>query len=534
MPTRISRTIGPDGDYPTLAAAFADLPPDLVALDQIRTFLLTSAAPDPGGASLSSLGDATRYVEIIPAPGQDARDALDPAQPFLPQTGPHLLASTGPALTLAAGSRLILRNLGVFAQDGPAIAGSGSLIAERCLFEANTDLPALAAGAGSRLDTVLIRQWGQGGAASLGAGSEVQASSLLAESPGGAWSSALQGDELLVTDTAIAGFSQSLDAAPDALSARNADDARVNLLETDGTITGWSAVLTRQIGAALGPDGASSVDILTDDDAAAFGYAYERVTVAADTSRYVASVYFRLQPGATSAAVLRVIFGSVNASIAFNPLTGSVQALPSSTLALLDHGALSVGNDWYLIWLTVDNPLETSVRYFLYPAMTDAPDGTDLPVDAVGSIAVHAPRFERADTPPSRPYAIDPGPVPDPVASLSGPEALRRDAADLRAPLSSPLTGLAQSTAPDLWGNNRPAVASIGALEIAPAPDVAPNDLAQAASLEPSTLSLPIAPLFPQHLSHSAALEPALVQIAGQLTRRAPPHRTWCVPGTPR
>ena len=124
------------------------------------------------------------------------------------------------------------------------------------------------------------------------------------------------------------------------------------------------------------PDGTVTADTVDDTDAAAAGAAYQDVSVAADTSTYTVSCYFK--KGTTNVVALRAsIFGGtgIGASFAIDLNNGNYTASISLTAAPTSVSVTSVGNGWYRCALTFSNngtAGNTTMRVYVFPAYASA------------------------------------------------------------------------------------------------------------------------------------------------------------------
>ena len=142
--------VGPGEKFETLAAWARALPVDLTAVDQLWVAELRATGEDPGNATIRTVCDETRYVEIRPATGQGFAELTDPVtDPVAPGMGlgAMLHCLRGDALrTEGPGTRVHLHGLQIMAEDGAALSDDekgGFALIDGCLIEAHTPGPAV-------------------------------------------------------------------------------------------------------------------------------------------------------------------------------------------------------------------------------------------------------------------------------------------------------------------------------------------------------------------------------------------------------
>lgn len=186
MVNTIIREIGVGRDFPTLAA-FADaLPADLTVLDQVHVAELWADASDPGGSTINTICDATRFVIIRPAPGQGVADLMTPdGDPLAvtPGFGAMIHAVSEPAISLAgAQTRVSIRGLQILCEADSALVATGGarfMDVDGCLMDANSAGPvAELSGAGSAIRNCVLVQRGGGDGIQLSSGALAEACTI--------------------------------------------------------------------------------------------------------------------------------------------------------------------------------------------------------------------------------------------------------------------------------------------------------------------------------------------------------------------
>lgn len=161
----VLKTVGVGGDHATLADFAASLPADLVAADERWVAEMSDGAPDPGGAVVQTVCDATRYVVIRSAAGAGPGDAMDPGSDPLRATvgkGAMIEAATGDAIAVGgASTRLEIADLQIAASNGAAIADDGAariVGVAGCVLEANSSVPVVTVRGGTITRSAVIQR----------------------------------------------------------------------------------------------------------------------------------------------------------------------------------------------------------------------------------------------------------------------------------------------------------------------------------------------------------------------------------------
>ena len=173
--------------------------------------------------------------------------------------------------------------------------------------------------------------------------------------------------------------------------------ARTNLIiQAEDVDTTWtqSGVAT-SVNSNVAPDGNTTADTITDDNAAGFDTLDQAISIVSGTTTYVASVYIRKDSDETRFPELNVRVqtgGTIrSAFIGLNTATGAIAERSGSAAA--DFYVVDAGDYWRLVAVLTDNDTgNTEIRFRLYPAI-----GTSLAVvdsGATGSIVVWGMQLE--------------------------------------------------------------------------------------------------------------------------------------------
>ena len=254
MPAIVVETVGPDGVFPTLSDWAAALPADLTAEDEIRVAELGVAAEDPGGAVISCICDATRYVVVRARAGASVADLSDP------ETGPlrieagqgaMIRAASGPAISMS-GTAVVaeVHGLQVAGDNGAALAASGAGSAftrvAGCVLRGNTAGPAVEIqGAGSELRACVVIQQGSGDGAALIDGASAEGCTVFKPEQDIATGTGVSVSGLpspSLTSVAVSGFGESFD--PVISAGSNLASDQINLLTAPDDLNdpAWSRI----------------------------------------------------------------------------------------------------------------------------------------------------------------------------------------------------------------------------------------------------------------------------------------------------
>jgi len=253
MVETVIKSVGPAGDYVTLAAFATALPADLVAADQRWVAELAGAAADPGGAVIATICDATRHVVVRAAPGRGLDDLMNPASnPLVPTAGLGALiqAVTGDAVTVTGTGTLVhVESLQIVALAGAALAddGSGAFVGiERCLLDANGTAPAVTVrGTAGQIANTAVIQRGIGDGIALNAGTAALGCTVLkpdrdvAEGFGISFSGA---PAPAVTSVVALGFGQAFGPGAGATDALVSDQINALSVPDDFADPYWTAI----------------------------------------------------------------------------------------------------------------------------------------------------------------------------------------------------------------------------------------------------------------------------------------------------
>ncbi|MEO1293279.1 MAG: hypothetical protein AAFV62_10680 [Pseudomonadota bacterium] len=551
MSTLITKTVGPGGDVPDLAAGFALLPPDLITAGERWRFLLSASAPDPAGATLTALGDASHTVEVRAAPGQDLRDLHDSeTTPYAaaPAKGAVIEAASGSAVSTASGTWLVLTGITLLSPE-TALDAAGTVIGSRCHLRGGGASVARL-GPSSTLAASVIEQTGSGDGVEIGEGGSIERSTVYHRADPLVWSTGLRATgNATLANSVVAGFSTPVSGAWSASSGVNADDAGLNLVGPGTGSPSWGGTAQVAADAIQAPDGVSLASLCTDADGASRRVSLDYALDPA-VPDYLFSLYVKPDPAVPHAAFLRFYVGSSFIRLLLDPTTGELTDFFGYTGTVLERQSVDVGGGWYRLSIRFANNGTDNGSFQLYPAFTESLSNTASAPTATGTMGLFAPYLAAGQGLGSVPVSANPPATPARLATLvQASDVLRAEEnpetaepLDLRAPLSDVLAGQGQgleqgqsaSSPAGFWGRADSGASAIGAFALTGDNPGFTSTLTHSQTLgEPSIeASAPPPPLVVSALAHSHTMgrSQAVPVVTGTLTARAPAIRTVVVP----
>ncbi|MEM7743104.1 MAG: hypothetical protein AAF409_05285 [Pseudomonadota bacterium] len=480
MVDTILHTIGPSGDFLTLAQWAAALPTDLVACDREMIAELTATREDPGSAVIHCRTGGACRLTIRAANGHGFADLTDPASDPLAASGfgAAIRTERGPAITVVgAGTQVAFEGLQIISEDGPAIAddGEGACVAlHGCLIDALSAEPAvtLRGPKASALSTALIQR-GDGDGICVADGAAVDGCTVFKPPrslASGIGVSSTGARLTRVSSTVSFGFAQAFGGGISPATALVSDQANALVAPDRLDHPSWSSR-------------ALSVDI-RDTRPGPFGLGLQRLTATGDADAYldgppIGSIAPRQVAGFAVIVTEPTALGS---AIAFNSAAGLAELRVCWTntppsfallgrpggLAAVDGGIADLGGGLYRLWLKVENQSHAELQ--LTPRLYAARgfDNAGLLVGLYAGAAVAAPGnigtgFCRADALPGS-YGM---PAIDPKAALMNTHSVLPD---LRPVDGGPLDGAGHLRQRDVLGRGRLTPDTAGAFTLNPAP----------------------------------------------------------------
>jgi hypothetical protein len=157
----------------------------------------------------------------------------------------------------------------------------------------------------------------------------------------------------------------------------------------------WTGLATVTANTDVAPDGTTTADTLTDDDAAAFEFKIQTFTVANDSLTHVIAIFVKKTTAATNTFGLNIALSGGTGVSAFPRLNTNSGLLAGAAAAQV----FSVGNYWLLICPITNNTTgNTSLSVQVFPATgtnSGSNPGTDN-VAATGSAVVWGAQVEKA------------------------------------------------------------------------------------------------------------------------------------------
>ncbi|MEM1299875.1 MAG: hypothetical protein AAGH68_11420 [Pseudomonadota bacterium] len=481
MTTCVVHRVGPGETYRTLAHWASALPVDLVHADQVHVAELTAGGADPGGVVIRTICDDTRYVEIRPAPGHGFAALTDPiADPVAPGCGLGAIIHCREGDTLrveGAGTRLRVRGLQIFAEDGAALADdeAGRIThVANCLIEAVSAAPAVTIrGTDACLTATGIVQRGCGDGVRLADGARAEAVTVLKPDrtlADGLGVTSTGPGTPHVRGTAVFGFRQAFGYGLDLGPGLACDQANVLQGAENFADPGWRSVNGATVDAMQTLPGPFAVPLRwLGAGQSAYAHFEQVVPIEVPAGRTVSFSVLTSTPTLRSSGLaLRSAAGNAALKVHWVDQPASTTLVGQSDgLAAVDGGITDLGCGCARLWLQARNltgdPLEVQPLMQVASGVENA--GMNLGLYA-GCAMLGIGHLGSGF---ARPEAVTGVALTglDPQDCLRGTSAQRLD---LRPIEGGPLDITAPCRGADLMGRRRLAPETIGALTLNPAP----------------------------------------------------------------
>ncbi len=498
MPAIVVETIGPDGIFPTLSDWAAALPADLTVSDEIRVAELGATTEDPGGAVISCICDATRYVVVRARAGSSVADLADPDVDPLriePGQGGMVHTVSGPAIALT-GAMVVaeIHGLQIASDNGPALSdgGAGSAFTRitGCVLQGNSAVPvAEVRGAGSELCASAVIQRGSGDGVALTGGATVEGCTLFKPKQNlatgtGVSASAAPSPELI--SVAVSGFGESFDPAINGGSNLASDQVNLLTAPEDLNDPSWSRISASIVpgDTIVGPTGVPLQWVGNNLNAFSYfsagvvhslqpGERFAFSMIVSDVTAIISALLLDATPNKPE---MRVDWQTIPPTVSVFGASASVQTI-AGTVTDLGAGA-------YRMYLEAENPPATPVDIAPIFYVTRGVENVGLDVGMYAGSAMAGNGHlgngftQAGSVPGTNPVTgFDPGDVfEDETAALLDLRPVPGSALDTTAPVTS--------VRADLYGRLRATTETVGSVALGVTEPAIASDLAVATAVD--------------------------------------------------